>query len=596
MADTPLLWASGARKEVMDLLTSIWTTGESRVRDQLAKAIVQGPPEKLLALVDVDGRQEFRDRRIFDRIDILSKVSTVPLNATLQAEADRLHRTYPSWRTSEGEQAHFNVWTDSIRGFETHYGVEDLRRLDDEALADILTHGQELREGLLDAWRQLGNTDPERVVSLLERLAQLKEETPSDLWQYGLWGVREAAKQPELWARLVVLLEALPPTLFQHAEVSSAVADLLETATASQPSLTNDETFWRLFDRTLLAVKLDRRNAEPADRDWVSRAINQSLGHLAGAFFSALFARGLKVGAGLPNELLHRLDALVAPNITSHRLARVIAASRLSYLFAVDPKWTEMTLIPSFDWASDEDEALAVWQGYAWQPRIDRKLWSALKPYFLLAFSPTRLERLDKFGRSIAQIMMLVGIEFGIDELSRTDGRKAIRAMPDEMRADAVSWIVSFLEHSNRRDPAEDPARAQPSKANNADSQWVQKVSPWLKRVWPPDPDLRTPSTAEQFALVAIATDGRFPDAVKTVTPFLVPANAYFVHHQLARSRHPEHHPLATLNLIDAITDPNAQRLSNELEKLLERVRDTDPALARNATFRTWNERVRVRR
>ena len=460
----------------------------------------------------------------------------------------------------------------------------------------ILMNDEEMRDGLLDAWRQLGNAEPGRVITLLERLARHQEATPEDLWQYGLWGIRDAAKLPDLRTRLIILLQTLSPALFERTDVSSAVSDILEVMAAGQPSPSDDEDFWRLFDRTALAIQLDRSNAEIANRDWVSLAINRSMGKLTTAFFSALFAHKLKVGAGLPVELRPRLDALVKPGTPLHRPARVIAASRLSYLFAVDPEWTQATLIPCFDWTADDEDALAVWQGYAWQPRINRKLWSALKPYFLPMFSPERLQRLGEMGRNLAQMLMLVGIEFGLEELPRDDVRKAIRGMSDEMRTDCVSWIVSFLESSKEQAPADGEAQAHRPATHDADMLWTQKVAPWLGRVWPPEPALRSPSAADQFALVAIATNACFPDAVTAVTPYLVPTNAYFVYHQLARSTHPEHHSVATLELIDSVTEPNAPRFGNQLAQILERVGNADPSVAQTATFRTWNERVRARR
>ncbi|MEC3947636.1 hypothetical protein [Sphingobium sp. HWE2-09] len=98
------------------------------------------------------------------------------------------------------------------------------------------------------------------------------------------------------------------------------------------------------------------------------------MGILAQAYFALLFARSLKVASKIPGDLRDRAERLMTPGSAIHRPARVIAASRLSYLFAVDPDWTKAWLIPSFDWAASEGEASAVWQGYTWQPRIDEKL------------------------------------------------------------------------------------------------------------------------------------------------------------------------------------------------------------------------------
>jgi hypothetical protein len=595
-AEIPVLWAFGARKEVFDLLQTLWMTGGPELRDQLATAIIAGPPPEALAHVDVEARERLRDRRIFDCLTIIERVGTPPPNTALLAEAARLHKIYPDWRAREGEQAHFATWIETGFGPDTRYGVDDLKELADEALINILANDQEMREGLLDAWRQLGNAEPSRVVSLLEHLARRRETTPVDVWERGLWGIRDAARQPELRTRLVVLLETLTPALFEHPDVSSAVCDILETVASSQPSPTNDQDFWRLFDRTALAIRLDPSNADiPTKGDWVGLAINRSMGKLTTAFFSALFSRELKVSGRLPDDLRPKLEALLAPAMPLHRLARVIAASRLSYLFAVDPDWAQAKLIPSFNWTANEEEALAVWQGYAWQPRIDRKLWSGLKPYFLRTFTPERIGRLGNSGRNLAQMLMLVGIEFGLNELPRDDVRNAIRSMPDEMRRESVSWIAAFLEQSKNGDLGDDGPKPPESK-RHVDTLWTQRVEPWLGRVWPPEPAIRSSATAEQFALVAIATDSSFPSAVAAIAPYLVPTNGYYVFHRLAKSQHPDSHAAATLSLVDAIATPDALGFGDDLAKVLERVGSTDPKIAQGALFKTWNERLRARR
>ena len=134
MVETPLLWASGARKEVMDLLRTLWTSGESELQDRIANAIVAGPPQELLAHLEPKERAESRDRRIFDRLVAIARVGTPPLNSMLQAEVSRLRGIYPSWAAREGEQAHFETWMEMRSGPETRYGVDDLKEFDDDSL------------------------------------------------------------------------------------------------------------------------------------------------------------------------------------------------------------------------------------------------------------------------------------------------------------------------------------------------------------------------------------------------------------------------------------------------------------------------------
>ena len=585
MIKVPMLWASGARKEVMELLRTLWTQADPQTREALGVILCAGPPAELFTHLDAVEREESRDRRIFDRLVVLERLGNPPLTAALEVESVRLRATHPHWRAPDGERAHFDTWFEMSWGADTRYSVEDLQALDDPTLIKILIGEAEKREGLLDNWRQLGDAAPARVITILEQLNRREPPAPVDVWDYGLSGMRANAKQLEFGNRLVRLLQSLPDALFDQPMISSAVADILDAVT-NQPSPPLGEDFWQLFDRTLAAAALDLSNSDPpSDRHgWVTLALNQSMGRIAIAFFTALFARNLTVGGGIPADMMSRLDALLAREKVAHRSARVIAASRLSYLHAVDPAWTQANLIPNFDW-TDEEEALAVWQGYAWHARIDRNLWSVLKPHFLAMFTLERLERLGDATRNFAQMLMLVGIEFGRDELPREAVRNALRVMPEAMRVVAIAWVTSLIEED---DADENPLVNMP--LSRADRLWSDRIWPWLDRVWPPEPASQSEDTAERFALIAVATDSRFPDAVQKLRPYyMIMIGANYVVDQLNRSKHPDDHPRETSELLDAIVNPSEIRLGgDELRSIIQRIRKADPDFANRPAFRKW--------
>jgi hypothetical protein len=464
--------------------------------------------------------------------------------------------------------------------------VDDLRALDAPPLLALLVREQENREGLLDRWRELANAEPTHALQTLE-LANRDGREQVDIWTDGLRGLRDGAKNPELRDRIITAAEALSAPLFDAPEISSAVADILDAAASAPAVLTGDDPFWRLFDRTLSTVGRDQSNSdEPTEGDWVSLAINRSMGRLATAFFDALFGRELRVRSGIPRDLQPRLETLISPGERQNRLARVIAASRLSYLFAVDPEWVRTWLLPSFEWV-DEAEALAVWQGYGWQPRLDESLWRALKPHFLAAFTPDRLRQLGDMGRnSFAELLMVVGVEFGVREFTRQAARGAVRSMPQNMRDRAVAWIAAYLD----QDPNGD---LEGEAAGDPDVLWARKVKPWLEHAWPAEPELRSPMTAEHFALAAIATETRFPEAVAFLRPNLFPVDAYFILHKLAESAHPDEHPDATLALIDAVVE--RIHVGEEQREIFERMRAASPAIVETPPFRVWWERLQIR-
>lgn len=588
MAETPMIWASGARKEAMALLSSIWANGSTASREQIVEALLAGPPPDLLARLADEDRDRSRDRRIFDRLTVVARVGDPPLDPRLKTELDRIEASYPEWVAPEGERAMFSSWSEFRLGPDTDYGLDDLANLPQDELVLTLQGTTDLRDGLLDAWKQFADTDPESAITVLELLAQGENPGPGDIWEYGLWGLRESAKRPERRSRILAAIELVPDALINEPDVARACADFLEAAAGSRPSPSREEAVWRLFDRTLTAVANDPDNIHGADEhDAVSHAINNALGRLAQAFFALLFGRALKVSSKIPSDLRPRADALVSTGVTSHRPARVIAASRLSYLFAVDPDWTQASLVPSFDWAQDETEAAAVWQGYAWQPRIDEKLWPALQPFFLATFEPERLARIGEMAKSLVQLLMLVGIDLDRDQLPTVAVRNAIRSMTDRLRASALSWIETFLAQPD--EPEDDAAGKAPSRS--ADSIWTGRVSQWLQQVWPVEIELRSTSTSEQFARIAIATNASFPDAVDLVTQYMVRANAYYELHLLAGSAHPDLHPRATVRLIDALADRTFLQMgTGDLGLILERARAADAGIINLAAFNElWN-------
>lgn len=585
MSDVPILWTSGARKEAMDLLRRLWTRGDAQTRLALSAAIVAGPPEKLLAHIDPEDRTTSRDRRIFDRLTVIERIGEPALDKALADEWARLRNAYPEWRSIEGEQAHFSTWMETRIGSDTNYGPEELKGMAVADLTRLLVEEQEKREGLMDAWRQVGVSDPAFAINALEALSEREAPEPTDVWVYGLWGVRDSATQAAERQQLVDLLLVLSDAHFQIPEIANAVADILEGSAKIRPLPVDESCFWRLFDRTLPAAAVDPANREiPADRGWVTLAINRSMGTLATAFLGALFGRELKVGEGIPADLKPRLNDLLSPFAEAHRPARVIAASRLSYLFAVDPDWTTEKLLPSFDWAQ-EDEAMAAWQGFAWQPRIDAKLWAALKPHFLQMFTPERLHHLGFGGKNMAAMLMLVGVEFGQNELPRDSVRDAIRAMPDEFRVEAAAWIASYLRQS--ADGGDPPEVA-------ADQLWAERVAPWLQRVWPPEPQIRSQGTAVQFARAAVAVDEHFPRAVTLLMPQFVRGSADMVLMDLGASTHPDRHPRATLDLLEATLDPNQFWFAGEIRGILDRVRAADGTLTDTNAYRQLDQRLRV--
>jgi hypothetical protein len=304
---------------------------------------------------------------------------------------------------------------------------------------------------------------------------------------------------------------------------------------------------------------------------------------LATAMLNGLFAYRLRGGDGVPPDQCERLNRLLGVGQPQHRLARVIAASRLPYLFAVDPDWTRATLLPCMSW-DDEEEATALWQGFAWAPRVGPELWAEIRSPFLDAFTPERLRRFGDLGRNMAQLLMLAGIVFSSADIPVDRAGAAVKAMTGSMRENAIWWTCHYLEGGGH--PEDEP------RADRADVLWRDRVKPWLGRVWPHELDYRSPGLSDRFATLAAATNEEFPDAVGFLSPFLVKSDALLALHRLNETSHPDRHPVETLQLLNAVLDLKAFWIPDNVRGILDRIAKAQPDLKEDPIFRRFTDRL----
>ncbi|MCA2410536.1 hypothetical protein GYN07_03605 [Rhizobium leguminosarum bv. viciae 248] len=592
MADLTPLWHATFRKETMDLLAQLWTTLDADGCETLATELLKGPPDALFEHIeDLEEREASRDRRLFDRIVVLERVQDKPLTEELKTKMKELRARYPVWRAAPGEQAHFGSWFTMRWARDTDLSADSLIAMSDDELMKQLAGERDELDGFLVAWRDFVIAQPERGLQLLERVARSPDPGSAEIWEYGLWGLRDSKMAGSKSDQIFGLLTEVPDKLFDNSDFVHSAADMLEAKSRTFYEHPATGVFWRLFDRVLGAVGLGHDNDQEIHDNWVEQALNRPIGKLATAFINALFSQKRQVGEGIPNDLAVRADRLMAPGSPGHRPARVVGASRISYLYAIDPDWTGRTLVPCFDW-SNEEESVAVWQGYAWQARIDPQLWPILKPHFLPLFQTDRLERMGQFGQSIAQTLMLVGVAFDPEELKRDEVRNAIRAMPSSLRENAAAWIAGYMmADASDVEEDEEPIDGSP------DTKWRQRIAPWLKRVWPAEQKLRAEGVAEQFALAAIATSEAFPEAVAIISEHAVKTKGSRVVRHLQRSAHPDRHPAAALELLDKFVDRHQQIYFDKEEvDILQRIKASDGQMADDNRFRDWIEHLSARR
>jgi hypothetical protein len=589
------LWSPALHKEALDLMVAAWSTLPEKGRVALVERIIAGPqmPEK--PAEDQEGRerqQRWFDRRIFERLALLERRGEPPLPQQGQEKLGALRRLYPRWRIEEGIRAHFSSWMESSGGPESDRSPEDLLSLSGSALVDALRAESQEREGRLSVWGQVVGGRPGRGIGLLLRLSAEAAGGDDAIWSDTLYGLRHAMDRPAVARRVVDLLISAPDEIVSSPRLFFPTSDALEVASKQQPLPISEERFLQLWDRLADTCMREAPEDPPEKDDWVGRAINRPIGRLTTALLNVMFKRGLKAGAGLPEVFKVRLNRLATDQPDSLRLARVILASRLLYLFAIDPAWTRERLLPGFDWQRSEDEATALWDGYGWGARINAELWAELSFPLYDAFTPERTARLGRTSGTLASLLMVAGVEFPVAVVPTDRSRRAIRAMSAGDREAAASWLYSFLAGPPPTDQKAPPGA---ERAGRADRIWAERVLPWVRRVWPRDADLVTPGTSDQFALLAIATDDQFPEAVGFLLPYMTGSDSWgYIVHNVLRSRHPTDHPEAVLQLLGKVVVLGGLLFTNDLRAVLDRIAAAQPKLRQNSAYRTFDASLRA--
>jgi hypothetical protein len=111
-----MIWASGARKEALVLLGSIWATASAETRERIVETLLAGPPDNLLARLEGDERTSSKDRRIFDRLKVIERVGDPPLDPRLRAELDRIEAAYRSGSPLKASAPHSPAGRSSASG------------------------------------------------------------------------------------------------------------------------------------------------------------------------------------------------------------------------------------------------------------------------------------------------------------------------------------------------------------------------------------------------------------------------------------------------------------------------------------------------
>jgi hypothetical protein len=558
------LWETQTQVELFRALPEVWRGLADDNRARLVNAIVSGPSrESFSTSLSDDDWTELRDHLVWSR---LVRIANIPpaLPAPGETALREITSRHPDWTLTGDEQEDFPTWIEVGWGAPSDYTTDSLSSLGDDELIQVLRTEKRNREGLLDRWSKTVTSDVARAVRLL-RVLVANDAFEVDIWSATFRGLRPEANTDVVRTELVTLLATVPEPLLTN--TIHHVADILKEMAEAVPEASR-AAILGLWDRLLpISLTIPRT----MDGDILTTALNHPMGRLAEAILDVLRSRELARGEGLSQDIQDRLNGLVEAPGEQGRFGRAIIASRLPVLHYVDTNWTRHRLIPLFDWAN-VDEARGAWAGFLWSPSVRPSLWDALKQHFLSTFD--HLDNIGEGARNLATLLASVAID-GEDALTAQEARDCLRKLAPEGRSSVAWWLERKLEDAGDKAP----------------SLWRERIGPWLAAAWPQEPALRSDSISTRLAGVAVFSKDAFPQAVPVVVNLVGHiTRAWGLLKKLSEYRHSTRYPMATLDLLNAVTPDNPAHWFGNLSAVLNEIRVADPQLDQDQRFTRLNE------
>ena len=548
----PGVWEFDLRREVLRFFRKAGRRLPRSLRPEIVRAIHAGPKSS-----------KGKTRMDYAQIIRREKALLLQKLAASGAQLDKKSRALAG--EAQGDRGHderdeFVVWHGEGRWI----GDEEFapKKLLEGSLSDVVTILENEEIGR-DAFRGLPLLQPVKAASGLRRLA-MRGNWPASIWQGFLWGLDGLREKPGLERRMreyvAQVLAGAPEELF--ADIGSAAAGFVKDL-AEQYGIDRESELTALWMKAWGGIGESSSEAIGID-DALTDALNHAAGKLAEAALMRLWKYELTAGSGLPSAVRPYFDALGSD--PDGQLGRVMLATRLHRLFAVDPDWSREHLISRLGPMSSE-EAGPLWSAYGWSPSVGPDLLQAFKESFLEMLC----DDLD-LGRSrgkLTALFMTICLE-APDELTVEEIERVVGSMPEDALKTTVMSLKNCLRGSE-----EDRAGI-----------WRDKIAPWLQEYWPRPADRNTAGTSMAMLQMLMECGDAFPDGVAWSLPYLRPVEGHGLV-RVGRNVHVGRHPDAMLDVLDRVSVedvlPAYQRQS--LREALDELGEARPVLRGDARF-----------
>jgi hypothetical protein len=340
----------------------------------------------------------------------------------------------------------------------------------------------------------------------------------------------------------------------------------------------------KIADRIWAVSGSEAQLSEEPTNGWLHEAINHPGGKVVQFWLYTLSLlrkhEGAKWSGMIPQVYRDRFTSVVTGTCRAAQLGRVLIASQVRFLFAVDPAWTKENVLPLLDFESNVQRAYSVWDGFlswgSWDEGILPELLLLYERSFqhLLGAAHSKRDRLCEHLANIAVFSSINPLDSG--------------------------WLGKFIAQADDTVRATWAAHVRQSLESLSTDRGVSLWERWLGRYWRrrnqgyPKPL----GKAEVAAMVEWLPylEGVFNAAVAEALKAPAPKYEYTsIYSKLLDRNSPDQHPKELTQLLLHLMPniPNGFSLfCKDLEKLVKRLRPSSIPL--EAAKRLCDELSRI--
>ncbi len=562
-----------------------WNELPTNVRRAIENDILKGPKSEWMWLAETKkDKRLYADRRRYDEL-IRIKTAGGVLSRRAESALVRLAAKIdnPPSQISAVERLRHTSWSGWGYGGDTSLVAEvPTERLLDH-VTEIAASDPINQDGL---WRAVCEQRPADALAALVQ-AGTEGRWPVDMWRDYLNGRAVAFKagvdEQQVKDTASTVCEMPEDTL---ASLLPSSTLWLESVPAKEAAGTLREVVLKTWDQLVDVLSNWKEPSERSasrDRHLLEESVNHPAGKLASILIAIQDTSPKEADIGLAADIEMRIERLTRLPMPLRRLALAPLIRALAFFQWLAPDWTEKTLFQEFKRDdTDAKEYLATLVLYGVPFRI--QIFNRLKSFICSAL--TSADTADDVRNHLAHVITwAIGTRMaGDDEIDITEmeARRLLTLAPSTALR-SVAWGL----WRSLADP----------RGGDAAAEWQRRIRPLLERVWPNDVIARSPEVSRMLIEIPAAAGEQLPDAVRVVSPLIVPSEIRSVEFDFGIHGHSElikRSPNELFDLVYAAVDVR-NGMPYDLAKFLDDIGNAVPSLkvdSRYVTLRSATTRL----